>query len=133
MQAEAAAMMMNSGQEDILALLKSFAPDYNLTGQTLGEQLYDGFIGKVGNIDTWFTALTDRFAQFRADLDRAATAAANQFYATHGAPAGLPTASPTGAVMAAGPTFIMNFNSPVTSPTEIRREMERLAAQLAQM
>ena len=63
-----------------------------------------------------------------------ATQAANEFYQAHGTPGGLqPGAEATGAVAVSGPQITMIFNQPVESPTEIRREMERLAEQLANL
>lgn len=132
LQAEAQRMLMQSSQAQILDLLKAFAPDYNATGQTLGEQLVDGFMGAVGDIEAWFASFTASFTAYQRQLAQAATAAADQFYATHGVPAARAAAAPTGAVSSIqlGPIY---FTEKEYTPTETRRELERLAEQLRQL
>ena len=134
LQAEAQKLLMKNNQAEILTLLKNFAPDYNLTGQSLGEQLVDGFMGKVADIEAWFGGLTAKFSQYQNQIASIATQAADKFYRTHGVAAGMQnSAAATGAVVASAPQITMIFNQPVESPTEIRREMERLAEQLANL
>lgn len=134
LQAEAQKLLMKNNQAEILNLLKNFAPDYNLTGQSLGEQLVDGFMGKVADIEAWFGGLTAKFSQYQNQIASIATQAADEFYRTHGVAAGMQTgAAATGAIAASAPQITMIFNQPVESPTEIRREMERLAEQLANL
>ncbi|HNX63136.1 MAG TPA: hypothetical protein PKN45_10890, partial [Candidatus Limiplasma sp.] len=50
LEAEAEKILMSNTQQQIIALINQYAPDYNATGQNLGEQLYQGFLGRVGNI-----------------------------------------------------------------------------------
>lgn len=134
LQAEAQKLLMKNNQAEILNLLKNFAPDYNLTGQSLGEQLVDGFMGKVADIEEWFGGLTAKFSQYQNQIESIATQAADEFYRTHGVAAGMQTgAAATGTIAASAPQITMIFNQPVESPTEIRREMERLAEQLANL
>ncbi len=134
LQAEAQKLLMSSSQNELLELLKNFAPEYNLTGQSLGEQLVDGFMGKVADVEQWFQGLSDRLGAYQRQMAEVAARAAEEFYQTHGIAAGLPGgAEATGAVVASGPQVTMIFNQPVESPTEIRREMERLAEQLANL
>ena len=134
LQAEAQKLLMKNNQVEILNLLKNFAPDYNLTGQSLGEQLVDGFMGKVADIEAWFGGLTAKFSQYQNQIASIATQAADEFYRTHGVAAGMQTgAAATGTIAASAPQITMIFNQPVESPTEIRREMERLAEQLANL
>lgn len=134
LQAEAQKLLMKNNQAEILNLLKNFAPDYNLTGQSLGEQLVDGFMGKVADIEAWFGGLTAKFSQHQNQIASIATQAADEFYRTHGVAAGMQTgAAATGSIAASAPQITMIFNQPVESPTEIRREMERLAEQLANL
>lgn len=134
LQAEAQKLLMKNNQVEILNLLKNFAPDYNLTGQSLGEQLVDGFMGKVADIEAWFGGLTAKFSQYQNQIASIATQAADEFYRTHGVAAGMQnSAAATGTIAASAPQITMIFNQPVESPTEIRREMERLAEQLANL
>lgn len=134
LQAEAQKLLMKNNQAEILNLLKNFAPEYNLTGQSLGEQLVDGFMGKVADIEAWFGGLTAKFSQYQNQIASIATQAADEFYRTHGIVVGMQSgAAATAAVSTSSPQITMIFNQPVESPTEIRREMERLTEQLANL
>lgn len=134
LQAEAQKLLMKNNQAEILDLLKNFAPEYNLTGQSLGEQLVDGFMGKVADIEAWFNGLTARFTQYQNQIAAVATQAADEFYRAHSVASSMQNGvAATGAVTASSPQITMIFNQPVESPTEIRREMERLTEQLANL
>lgn len=134
LQAEAQKLLLKSNQKEILNLIKNFAPEYNATGESLGEQLVDGFTKKVGDIDKWFSQLTSKVTKAQDQMAAVATKAADQFYSTHGIAKTTETAAATGKVTTTQPpTIIMNFNSDVTSPTDIRREAERLADLLADL
>lgn len=134
LQAEAQKLIMSGSQNELLDLLKNFAPEYNLTGQSLGEQLVDGFTSKVADVEKWFQDFSGKMSAYQKQMAEVATQAANEFYQAHGTPGGLqPGAEATGAVAVSGPQITMIFNQPVESPTEIRREMERLAEQLANL
>ena len=134
LQAEAQKLLMKNNQMEILNLLKNFAPEYNLTGQSLGEQLVDGFMGKVADIEAWFGGLTAKFSQYQNQIASIATQAADEFYRTHGIAREMQSgAAATAAVSTSSPQITMIFNQPVESPTEIRREMERLTEQLANL
>lgn len=102
LQAEAQKLLMASTQDDILSLLESYASDYNITGQSLGEQLVDGFTSAVGDIDLWFDSLTARFTAYQAQLASMANAAADQFYASGG---GTSTTTVTESTKIISPTF----------------------------
>lgn len=132
LQAEAQRILMQSSQEDIIGLLQSFAEDYNLTGQSLGEQLVDGFLSQVSDIETWFTSLAERMSSYQANLAAAANAAADQFYMSRGM---TPTGGTTSGAASTGgaPTIIMHFHDKVEDPTAIRREIERLTIELANL
>ena len=54
LKAEAERMLMQASQEDILQLLQSYAPDYEVVGQSMGEKLVEGFTQKVGSIEDYF-------------------------------------------------------------------------------
>jgi len=89
LQAEAQQLLMQSSQEDIIALLASFAPEYNATGQTLGEQFYDGFMSQVGSIEEWFqgliAGLSSNVTNYLQQMAGVANSAANQYAASSGA------------------------------------------------
>lgn len=120
--AEAQKMLMESTQEDLLALLSSYAPDYEATGRTLGERVYEGFVQAFGDVSAWFEGFD---AHFEAMTERAQTAAFQvsqglvQQGQTHAA-AGSPTINQT-----------VNFNQPVESPADVARRMQQVSEELA--
>ncbi len=135
LQEEARRLLMQSGQDDIINLLKAYAPEYNATGQTLGDQLVDGFLQRVGDIDQWFAGLTASLAVSQQQLAAVATMAADQFYATHGIPSvGIPETMAAQNITKVGPTFNVYFTEPKEyTPSEINAEIERLAERLADL
>ncbi len=135
LQEEARRLLMQSGQEDIINLLKAYAPEYNATGQTLGDQLVDGFLQRVGDIDQWFAGLTSGLTAYQQQLAGIATIAAEQYYATHGIPPMVrPEIMTAPTITKVGPTFNVYFTEPKEyTPSEINAEIERLAQRLADL
>jgi len=124
LEAEAEKLLMESTQDELLDLIASYAPDYNATGQTLGEQLLDGFLEKVGSVEGWTDTLSESIAAVQESLSAAMQEAAEAFYTDHAASA------------AAGVTITQQntFNTPVETPAEtalrIQQANEALAEQL---
>lgn len=130
LQAEAQKILMENTQKDILELIKGFAPDYNLTGQSLGEQLVDGFKSSVGDVEKWFDGLTKGLQEYQAQMAIVATQAADKFYKTHNV---IGQSNGQAASASQAPSFTINFNEPVESPTQVRRELERFMESMFQM
>ncbi len=131
LRAEAERMLAQANQEDILALIGSYTPDYEATGKSLGERLYAGMESVLGNISSWFEAFNGRIAGIQAQIAQTALGAVDAHYA--GQQAGASGAS------AAAPTEVhqtLNFYEPVESPADTARKLreanEALGAQLAQ-
>ena len=120
--AEAQKALLESTQEELLHLLGAYAPDYEATGRSLGERLYDGFVQAFGDASAWFEAFN---AQFEAAAERAQTAAL-------GASQSLVAQGQTQAVVTA-PTIqqTVNFNQPVESPADVARRMRQVSEELA--
>ena len=131
LQAEAQKLLLASTQEEILALLEAFAPDYNITGQSLGEQLYEGFIAKVGDIDAWFESLTEKLTAYQAELAAVATAAADAFYAANGMTSASTTTTTTTNYVS--PTFNLYFTQDTMTPSEVRAELEKLIEEMTDL
>jgi len=123
LEAEAEKQLMTGTQDELLALIAAYAPDYNAAGQTLGEQLLQGFTDKVGSVEGWTDTLNGMIAAVQQTLNTAMQEAADSFYTDH-------------AAAAAGITITQQntFNTPVESPADtayrIRQANEALAAQL---
>ena len=80
LQAEAEAMLMSGSQKDILKLITQYAPEYNATGQTLGEKLLAGFMKKVGSVGGWADALNGMIQKMQDRMNRSLQDAAGDFY-----------------------------------------------------
>lgn len=122
--AEAQKLLMQSTQEDILQLLANYAPDYEATGRTLGEKIYDGFKAAFGDVSAFFEQID---AQFEAMTDKAQQVA-------FGKTANAQAAGETVANVSS-PTInqTVNFNQPVESPADVARRMQRVSEELAGM
>ena len=125
LEAEAEKRLMTDTQEELLKLISAYAPDYNATGKTLGEQLLSGFLQKAGSVEGWTTTLNELIAAAQEGLNTTMQNAAERFYADRAAPA------------APGVTINQQntFNTPVESPADtayrIRQANEDLADQIA--
>jgi len=121
-RAEAEKQLMTGTQEELLALITAFAPDYNAAGQTLGEQMLSGFMEKAGSISGWMESLNTMILNVQQSLNTALQSAADGFYQERAAAPGVTI------------TQQNTFNTPVESPADtawrIRQANEQLASQL---
>ncbi len=130
LEAEAEKELASSSQQEIIDLIAAYAPDYNATGETLGEQLYEGFKSKVGDIAAYVENLNALIQTAQDDLAAQVQAAADSFYqqASEGAAAS--------ALAASGVTINQTnqFYTPVETPSQtawkIRQANEDLALSL---
>ena len=130
LQAEAEKTIMESSQKEILSLIQSYAPEYGLAGQTLGEKLVDGFKAKVGDIEAYLEKLTSGLAKYQQQMAAAANQAADRFWASRKEydehiSSLAPSQKPVSINME------VNFNQPVQSPIEVRRELNRVSEEMA--
>lgn len=122
-RAEAEKMLMSKSQTDIINMLKKFAPDYDYLGQSFGEKMVSGFISKVGNLESWFKNFDSQIAAYQKKMASVATNAADQFWKNQqSTQKGFTT-----------PNLTINFNQPVSSPAEMRRELERMLANMSSL
>lgn len=129
LQAEAEKMIVQNQQEEIIKLLEKFGDSYAITGQTLGEKMYDAFANKVSQIQTLI-------AQVNSQID----AARNAALAVVATASNVNNTSPSSSKQSSGKvtevqgkvvSVTNNFNSPVTSPSDVARSTQRAAQQLA--
>ncbi len=119
LRAEAEKLLMTQTQQQLLSLLKEFAPDYDATGQTLGEKLLEGFRSRVGDIAKWFEAFNRQMQAAQEQMASTAQAAANAFYQEHSQRAEGQAASMPPVV-----NQTVNFYEPVETPSQVARRME---------
>ncbi|MET7041777.1 phage tail tape measure protein [Clostridium botulinum] len=65
LQAEAEKMIMDKSQKDIIDLLYSYSKDYLMAGNTLGEQLVQGFKPKIQEIKDMIASINKEIASAR--------------------------------------------------------------------
>ncbi|NOJ74139.1 phage tail tape measure protein [Paenibacillus alvei] len=127
LQAEAEKMIVQNQQEDIIELLKGFGDSYNITGQTLGEKMYQGFADKVNKIQT----LIDNINR-QIDSARSAAVSALSSVSSGRSSGSESSGSKSGPEPVRGTVVSVtnNFNTPVTSPSDISRANRKLAQML---
>lgn len=133
LRAEAEKAIMNSTQKEIIELIKSYAPEYDLAGQSIGEKLAEGFKAKAGSIVEYLDNLVKKVQEYQANMAYTANQAADKFWADRkkyeqqiaasAAPPVVKTSSPT-------VNMTVQINQPVQSPIEMRRQLERVADQI---
>lgn len=117
LRAEAEKLILTQSQDELLSLIKSYAPAYDAAGQTLGEKLLEGFSEKVGSIAQWFEDFNAQIARAQAEVAGASQEAAERFYQERGL-----TVHQT-----------VTFNEPVDSPAQVARRVEQANRELALM
>ncbi|PWW37402.1 MULTISPECIES: phage tail tape measure protein [Paenibacillus] len=131
-QAEAEKMIVQNQQKEIVELLKGFGDAYNLTGQTLGEKMYQGFAEKVNQIQGLISSINSQIDAARSS----AVAALNTISAAGAASSGSSggkssTSGSTDTRQAVKVEVVNNFNSKVTSPSDVSRSTQQSAQRLA--
>ncbi|MDD3411604.1 MAG: hypothetical protein PHY12_12435 [Eubacteriales bacterium] len=114
--AEAEKLLATNAQEEILTLIKGYAPEYDSLGRTLGERLAAGFADSVGNITQWFDSLNGRIDSAQEALRQSLAADADAFYGSRTV-----TVQQTN-----------NFNAPVETPGETARRVAQANEALAE-
>ncbi|WP_373845046.1 phage tail tape measure protein [Clostridium sp.] len=65
LEAEAEKTLMNSTQQDLVALLHSYGEDYKLVGQDLGTRLVEGFEEPLSNLQSMFDNLKNALSEIQ--------------------------------------------------------------------
>ncbi len=58
LKAEAQQTILKSSQKELIKLINSYAPEYEMAGTSLGEALYNGFKSKTSNISGYVSTIT---------------------------------------------------------------------------
>ena len=111
LEAEAERLLLSRSQSELLKLLQSFAPEYDLLGRTLGERLLTGFTSRVGDVGKWFKRLTDQLGAAQSALaSGAGEATASRVVTVHQQNV---------------------FNQPIESPSQVARRVQSVNEALA--
>ena len=128
LRAQAEQIIMQQSQEQIITLIKSYAPEYDLAGQSIGESLYEAFKSKVDNIYTYIEEVMASIRQYQENAKAAAVKAANDFEQSYRI--GAQSSQPPNSVNV---YYTSNFNTPVQSPVQTKRAIESTASNIAAM
>lgn len=124
---EAYKMMLSKSQNEIISFISAYAPEYELTGQTLGEKLYQGLKSKIQNIDYYFQQLGVKWQYYSNQTSSIANKAVDDFWnsrAQYEQKLNTMSSTPTSV------NLTVNFNEPVQSPIETARKMEEVTNNL---
>lgn len=133
LRAEAERMMIQGNQDDILALISSYAPDYEATGKTLGERLYAGMQEGLGDITNWFDAFNSQIIGMQNQFAQSALAAADAYYAARSTGSSTAPSSATQATVPVNVNQEYNFYEPVVSPSDVARKTAKANQDLADL
>lgn len=116
LEAEAEKLLLENNQQEMLALLQTFVPEYDLLGRTMGERLAEGFQQSVSQVVSWMEELAGQMDSVWGDV----VSRAGQQTAVLVRGGGSTPAQPADVTI----TQTVNFNQPVESPGDVARRME---------
>ena len=122
LQAEAERMLMQDSQQQIIDLIRSYAPEYDALGNTFGEKLLDGFLSQVGRIEDWMGQFNAAIITAQQQMASASLRATDAFYGSR------PTAQSV--QVEQHNTFTVPVESPADTARRIRSANEALGMQL---
>ena len=128
LKAQAQKLIADSTQKQIVSLIKSYASDYEIAGNTIGDALYNGMKAKMDNISAYVDGIFGKIEAYQRKMANTANASADRFWASQNSPQASQkqTASKSVTVQQT-----VNFNQPIESPVETRRQLDRTNQALA--
>ena len=128
LKAQAQKFIADSTQKQIISLIKSYASDYEIAGNTIGDALYNGMKAKMDKIEAYVDGIFGKIEAYQRRMANTANASADRFWASQNSPQAFQkqTASKSVTVQQT-----VNFNQPVESPVETRRQLDRTNQALA--
>ncbi|MCI5655889.1 MAG: hypothetical protein MR300_05530 [Ruminococcus sp.] len=129
LKAQAQKFIADSTQKQIISLIKSYASDYEIAGNTIGDALYNGMKTKMDNISAYVDSVFGKIEAYQRQMANTANASADRFWASQNSPQ---ASQKTTASKSVTVQQTVNFNQPVESPVETRRQLDRTNQALAQ-
>ena len=127
LRAQTEQIIMRKSQADIVSMIKSYAPEYGLAGETIGESLYNSFKDKVDNIFGYVESVMNAIERYQTAAKSAAIKSADDFEASYKASQAAENTKTT--II----QYTSNFNTPVQSPVQTKRAIESTAGSIAAM
>lgn len=131
LKAQAQKFIAQSSQTQIVNLIKSYASDYEIAGNTVGDALYNGMKSKLDNIASYVESVFGRIEAYQKQVANTANTAADRFWRTQSRTNNSQTYAKTSAPKTVTVQQTVNFNQPVESPVETRRQLDRTSQALA--
>ena len=110
-------------------MIKSYASDYEIAGNTIGDALYNGMKAKMDNISAYVDGVFGKIEAYQRQMANTANASADRFWASQNSAQSAKKQSSQKAVTV---KQTVNFNQPIESPVETRRQLDRTNQALAQ-
>lgn len=129
LKAQAQKFIADSTQKQIISLIKSYASDYEIAGNTIGDALYNGMKVKMDNISAYVDGVFGKIEAYQRQMANTANASADRFWASQNSAQSAKKQSSQKAVTV---KQTVNFNQPIESPVETRRQLDRTNQALAQ-
>lgn len=129
LKAQAQKFIADSTQKQIISLIKSYASDYEIAGNTIGDALYNGMKAKMDNISAYVDGVFGKIEAYQRQMANTANASADRFWASQNSAQSAKKQSSQKAVTV---KQTVNFNQPIESPVETRRQLDRTNQALAQ-
>ena len=128
LKAQAQKFIADSTQKQIVSLIKSYASDYEIAGNTIGDALYNGMKAKMDNISAYIDGVFGKIEAYQRQMANTANASADRFWASQNSAQSAKKQSSQKAVTV---KQTVNFNQPIESPVETRRQLDRTNQALA--
>lgn len=128
LKAQAQKFIADSTQKQIVSLIKSYASDYEIAGNTIGDALYNGMKAKMDNISAYVDGVFGKIEAYQRQMANTANASADRFWASQNSPQ---TSQKQTASKSVTVQQTVNFNQPIESPVETRRQLDRTNQALA--
>lgn len=128
LKAQAQKFIADSTQKQIVSLIKSYASDYEIAGNTIGDALYNGMKAKMDNISAYVDGVFGKIEAYQRQMANIANASADRFWASQNFAQSAKKQSSQKAVTV---KQTVNFNQPIESPVETRRQLDRTNQALA--
>ena len=129
LRAEAEKTIVSSSQQELVDLIHSYAPEYNLAGISLGESLYSGFESKYKAVKQMVSEIGGELRGYQNKLEETANAAADNFWKSRAEYEAQINAQSAPAKQDISLTVI--FNEPVESPVQVQRRFAEVVDNLA--
>ena len=129
LKAQAQKFIADSTQKQIVSLIKSYASDYEIAGNTIGDALYNGMKAKMDNISAYVDGVFGKIEAYQRQMANTANASADRFWASQNS---AQTSQKQTASKSVTVQQTVNFNQPIESPVETRRQLDRTNQALAQ-